>query len=562
MILLQEIDNFLSWYCTQDQFIQHQVNDRNAYARTISEAEQGNRVKLDYPRMEWVQLPNSQLSDNNAEYEWEEMAVTLRVITKSIRNDWDAEREAMDDCKAALARMLKYITDVVKSGECCETDLLCLFDLSGSTIGYLDKATSGGDFVGAQLRLQFKKDFDVDAIVSGNYPPLYNLDENSVQVWDVGQQKFVWVAVSVLAPPVPAETDPVFSAWLATNPIPVIPTNVSAFANDAGYLTTLPSHNHDDRYYTESEVDTLLSSKQNTLGFTPENVANKAQPLGYASLDSSGKIPATQLPNSVMELQGNWNAATNTPTLADGTGNAGDVWEVTTAGTTNFGSGNISFNVGDWAVYGADGKWYNSRNSNEVTSVNGFTGTVNLVPTDAEMQAGTNDIKAASPKKIADWWTWIKTQAQTFAAKITFTTAPRFSSASAGKVLAVDVNKDLTTKDIDAAPVSGSDNLIESGGVFAEIYSTASTGAVVAFDKLRHYGFDSPITGNITGNYTNAKPGIVQVMVHNQSTEPTYGGTDGWIKADNSLPYKAGSNNYIALQWISGTVVIYSIYAN
>ena len=78
--------------------------------------------------------------------------------------------------------------------------------------------------------------------------------------------------------------------------IPTIPTNVSAFTNDAGYLTqhqslanyiqksstsglikndgtvdttsylsSLPSHTHDDRYYTESEMDTALSSKQATL---------------------------------------------------------------------------------------------------------------------------------------------------------------------------------------------------------------------------------------------------------------------------------------------------------
>jgi len=31
--------------------------------------------------------------------------------------------------------------------------------------------------------------------------------------------------------------------------------NISMFTNDAGYLTSLPSHNHDDRYYTESESD-------------------------------------------------------------------------------------------------------------------------------------------------------------------------------------------------------------------------------------------------------------------------------------------------------------------
>lgn len=117
-----------------------------------------------------------------------------------------------------------------------------------------------------------------------------------------------------------------------------------------------------------------------------EAVANAAIPLaqkgannGVATLDSGGKIPAAQLPNSVMELQGFWNAATNTPTLANGSGNPGDVYEVTTAGDVDFGDGNtIVFAVGDWAVYAADGKWHKSTNSNEVTLVNGQKGIVVL----------------------------------------------------------------------------------------------------------------------------------------------------------------------------------------
>lgn len=34
-----------------------------------------------------------------------------------------------------------------------------------------------------------------------------------------------------------------------------VPTNVSELTNDIGYLSSLPSHNHDDRYYTETEID-------------------------------------------------------------------------------------------------------------------------------------------------------------------------------------------------------------------------------------------------------------------------------------------------------------------
>jgi hypothetical protein len=72
---------------------------------------------------------------------------------------------------------------------------------------------------------------------------------------------------------------------------------------------------------------------------------------GVPKLDSNGKILVSQLPNSVMEYKGTWDASTNTPTLANGTGNQGDVYLCNVAGTVNFGAGPIAFIVGDSAVY-------------------------------------------------------------------------------------------------------------------------------------------------------------------------------------------------------------------
>jgi hypothetical protein len=74
-------------------------------------------------------------------------------------------------------------------------------------------------------------------------------------------------------------------------------------------------------------------------------------PSGIPQLDGSGKILVSQLPNSVMEYKGTWNAATNTPTLVNGTGNQGDVYLCSVAGTVNFGAGAITFNVGDQVIY-------------------------------------------------------------------------------------------------------------------------------------------------------------------------------------------------------------------
>jgi hypothetical protein len=51
-----------------------------------------------------------------------------------------------------------------------------------------------------------------------------------------------------------------------------------------------------------NELVTSLSGKQNSLGFTPENSANKGAANGYAGLDATGKVPAAQLPAYVDDV--------------------------------------------------------------------------------------------------------------------------------------------------------------------------------------------------------------------------------------------------------------------
>ena len=52
-----------------------------------------------------------------------------------------------------------------------------------------------------------------------------------------------------------------------------------------------------------------------------------------------------------LNYKGTWNAATNTPTLADGTGAKGDYYVVSTAGTQTFDGILLFFGAGDWIVY-------------------------------------------------------------------------------------------------------------------------------------------------------------------------------------------------------------------
>jgi len=119
-----------------------------------------------------------------------------------------------------------------------------------------------------------------------------------------------------------------------------------------------------------------------------QNTAQKGAANGYASLDGGGKVPVGQLPSAVMTYEGVWNASTNSPALIDGTGDAGMVYRVGTAGSQDLGSGSISFDVGDYAIYNGT-IWEKSDTTDAVASVNGLTGVV-VLDTDDVDEGATN----------------------------------------------------------------------------------------------------------------------------------------------------------------------------
>ena len=102
---------------------------------------------------------------------------------------------------------------------------------------------------------------------------------------------------------------------------------------------------------------------------------------GVATLDSSGTVPLSQIPAlGDLNYQGTWNATTNSPTLTSSVGTKGFYYVVSVAGTTNL-NGITDWKVGDWAVFNGTA-WQKIDNTDAVTSVNGYTGTVVLSYTD------------------------------------------------------------------------------------------------------------------------------------------------------------------------------------
>jgi hypothetical protein len=116
-------------------------------------------------------------------------------------------------------------------------------------------------------------------------------------------------------------------------------------------------------------------------GYIP--TTEKAAALGVATLDSSTKVPISQIPDSVigaLSYQGTWNASTNTPTLATSVGTKGYYYVVSVAGSTNL-NGITDWQIGDWAVYSGTA-WQKIDNTDGVTSVNTYTGAVVLTAAD------------------------------------------------------------------------------------------------------------------------------------------------------------------------------------
>jgi hypothetical protein len=124
-------------------------------------------------------------------------------------------------------------------------------------------------------------------------------------------------------------------------------------------------------------------------GFGTAAEKDAGVPNGVATLDSGGKVPVSELPSAVLgalSYQGTWNASTNTPTLASGTGTKGYYYVVSVAGNTDL-DGITDWLIGDWAVYNGT-VWQKVDNTDAVTSVNGQTGTVVLTTTN--IAEGTN----------------------------------------------------------------------------------------------------------------------------------------------------------------------------
>jgi hypothetical protein len=182
----------------------------------------------------------------------------------------------------------------------------------------------------------------------------------------------------------------------ANRTLAIANTTVTAAAYGSASKTLTATVNAQGQLTALADTNIAIANTQ-VSGLGTASTKDAGAALGVATLDSSGKVPVSELPAAVLgslSYQGTWDASTNTPTLTSSVGTKGYYYVVSVAGSTNL-NGITDWLVGDWAVYNGTA-WQKVDNTDAVTSVNGLTGAVVLtassvgaVPTTRTITAGT-----------------------------------------------------------------------------------------------------------------------------------------------------------------------------
>lgn len=123
---------------------------------------------------------------------------------------------------------------------------------------------------------------------------------------------------------------------------------------------------------------------------------------GVAPLDSGGKVPTVNLPDSVLgqlEYIGVWNSDTNTPAIVSSTGSKGNYYKVSVPGVTII-DGTSDWKIGDWIVFNG-ATWDKIDNTESVSSVSGRTGVITLTSSDVGLGNVDNTTDANKPVSTA-----------------------------------------------------------------------------------------------------------------------------------------------------------------
>lgn len=298
---------------------------------------------------------------------------------------------------------------------------------------------------------------------------------------------------------------------------PTITTPVGIVKSDIGLGNV--DNTSDANKPVSTAVQTALNLKINS--------SEKAANNGVATLDATGKIPATQLPTGALVYKGTWDASSNTPALSDAAGQNGWLYKVSVAGTQNLGSGSVNYDIGDEVIHNGTVYQLAPASVSDVISVNSQTGAVvlntsnvsevtNLYYTDARARAA---ISAVSPLS--------------YSSASGMLTLPQSSASASGYLSAAD----WTT--FNSKQSSGSYITALSGDIAAtgpgNVTATINPNAVT-YSKIQNISATNKVLGRVsTGAGTVEEISTTGTGDVLRSNSPTITTPVGLVKGDVGL---------------------------
>ena len=305
-------------------------------------------------------------------------------------------------------------------------------------------------------------------------------------------------------------------------------SGVAQILNKPTLATVATSGSYND-LSSKPSLGTIASQNSNSISITGGSISGttvsgyiastqKGAANGVATLDSGGQIPIGQIPPlGDLNYQGTWNAASNSPTLTSNIGTKGYYYVVNFAGNTDL-NGITDWQVNDWAVFNGS-VWQKIDNTDLVSSVNGYTGTVVLTYTDVNAQvAGTyvNSVSATSPIASSGGTTptiSISQASATTNGYLSSTDWSTFNAKGNGTVTSVSATAPIASTGGATPTISISQASASTNGYLSSTdwstFNSKGSGTVTSVSATAGTGISisgSPITSSGTLTITNTAP--------------------------------------------------------
>jgi hypothetical protein len=345
-LALSDIRSFFRWWFSQrtevtaspadidqhffgfdyDEFLKGKAGNINTIAAGLSRATHtGADGELDY-----------QVSNFG-----EKLSLDVVLVKMCGKDDIEAQEAAYDACKTVLFDLVSWIyTQAVTDGQC-----------TYPIVGKIDPGRFSHERVGPvadgyygwkvriYLRASLNKNITFDPVTA---PPLWHVPEGSVAYFTAGAWTYEQLNLPTSNGNYVLKILNGVKSWVTAAAGATWGSITGTLSNQTDLQNALDAksntgHTHDDRYYTETEVDGLLLSKANASHtHTISDVTGLATAITTA--ENNAKAYADTLVVGLIDDRGNYDASGNVFPSTGGSGSGGailkgDLWTVSVAGT-------------------------------------------------------------------------------------------------------------------------------------------------------------------------------------------------------------------------------------